>query len=66
MRHGSVPKHNAINFYSGFGGNSPSHITKQSYGIVPLASHYKPDGYGRDTYIGMDNGGLYKEYNADL
>ena len=44
MRHGSIPKHSGINFYAGFGGSSPSHLTKQAYGIVPMASHYKANG----------------------
>lgn len=66
MRHGSIPKHSGINYYHGFGGSSPSSITKQTYGIVPLASHYKHDGQGRDTYIGVDNGGMYIPTTAEL
>ena len=66
MRHGSIPSHSGINFYAGFGGSSPSHLTKQAYGIVPMASHYKANGQGRDTYIGFDNGGLYQPYQPDL
>lgn len=41
-------------------------MTKQNYGILPMSSHYKVDGMGRDTYIGMDNGGLYNPFEADM
>ena len=62
MRHPSVGRPNATNYYKEFGGNSTSFLTKSQYGIVPLASHYKVDGGGRDSYINIDNGGLFAPF----
>ena len=65
MRHGSVPKHSGITYYRDFGGAGRPQVTRQTMGIVPMSSHYKVDGHGRDTYISMNNGGLYSAYNPD-
>jgi hypothetical protein len=66
MKFGAVPRHSASTFYNGFGGSRPDYQTKQGYGIVPMASFYKNDGRGRDSYISMDNGGLFHGYEAEL
>ena len=66
MKFGAVPKHSAASYYNGFGGSRPSNQTKQGYGIIPSATHYATDGQGRDSYICMDNGGLFFPYDADL
>ena len=66
MKFGAVPKHGAATYYNGFGGSRPTSQTKTGYGILPLASHYKTDGQGRDSYISMDNGGLFFGYEAEL
>ena len=42
-----------------FGNNTPGFLTKQQIGMAP-PSRYAPDGVGRDTYIDLNNGGLYK------
>ena len=44
-----------------FGGNSPGAITKSHLGMAS-PSRYEPDGIGRDTYIGNNNGGLYARH----
>lgn len=66
MKFGAVPRHGAVNYYTNFGGTRSNSQTKQGYGILPMASHYKCDGQGRDSYICMDNGGLYRPYEAEL
>ena len=62
FRHPSVPKHNSSTYYNEFGGTSNSFLTRINYGVVPLASHYKVDGQGRDSYINNNNGGLFATY----
>ena len=36
------------------------------YGIVPGGTSYATDGYGRDKYIGINNGGLSCENGVSL
>ena len=50
-----------IDFYKQFGGTSAGYLTKQTIGMA-RPSVYPPDGTGRDTYIELNNGGLYKPH----
>ena len=50
---------NANDFHRSFGGTSANFMTKQAIGMA-RPSVYPPNGSGRDTYIGGDNGGLYR------
>jgi len=50
----------ANNYYKQFGGTSASFLTKQTIGMAK-PSVYAPDGFGRDTYIEGNNGGLFKQ-----
>ena len=49
----------ANDYYRQFGGTSASHLTKQSIGMA-RPGVYGVDGCGRDAYIDINNGGLYK------
>ena len=48
-------------FRKSFGGNQPGFLTKQQIGMAS-PSRYAPDGIGRDTYIDLNNGGLYRNH----
>ena len=64
MKHPSIGRHSGVNFYHGFGGAKPSSLTRTQYGVQPKSLHYTMDGFGRDTYIGFDQGGLMRSYEA--
>ena len=49
----------ANDHYREFGGTSQGYLTKQLIGMAK-PSVYPPRGCGRDTYIELNNGGLYK------
>ena len=50
----------ANDYNRSFGGTAADFLTKQAMGPA-RPSVYPADGFGRDTYIGGDNGGLYVE-----
>ena len=49
----------ALDYRKAFGGSRASFLSKQDIGMA-RPSRYAHDGFGRDTYIGDDNGGLYR------
>ena len=49
------------NYRNAFGGSQPGFLTKQQIGMAS-PSRYEPDGFGRDTYIDTNNGGLYSRH----
>ena len=44
-----------------FGNSLPNFVTKQDLGMAK-PSRYAVDGIGRDTYIELNNGGLYRNH----
>lgn len=50
-----------MSMYTKFGGGRPDTQTKNMGGCA-RPSHYAVDGTGRDTYISLDNGGLYHPF----
>ena len=52
--------------YNGFGGAPRDFVTVHNTNSMPSAGIYCQNGLGRDTYISMDNGGLFKQYHPDM
>ena len=52
----------ANTYYNQFGGAAPDCLTKAAFFSTAKPSIYANDGVGRDTYIAVDNGGLYKAF----
>ena len=50
-----------MSIYCKFGGTSGDYLSKSMIG-GGKPSAYAVNGTGRDTYISIDNGGLYKGY----
>lgn len=55
----------SMTYYNGFGGAGKDFQTRHSQPLGFDAVNYRVNGTGRDTYISLDNGGLFKGYKPD-
>ncbi len=52
-------------YYNGFGGAGRDFTTRHSQAVTFDAVNYRQTGGGRDTYISLDNGGIFHPYRPD-
>ena len=55
----------SMNYYAGFGGAGIDFTTRHSQAVTYDAVNYRVNGTGRDTYISLNNGGLFHPYAPD-
>jgi len=66
MKIGGRQSVNNLTHYAGFGGAPRDFSTRHSQPLSFDAVKYRVNGTGRDTYISLDNGGLFHPYHPDF